>query len=103
MTILLRLFCAFVLLSCPSWVLGDDNLAKPLELASPNGQLGVALQLSTTGQPAFEVKYRETVVVSGTLGLEFAGSGPLREKLKVVGVRRASRDETYAIPVGKAS
>ena len=30
-------------------------------------------------------------------------SGPLGEGLKVVGTRRPSRDETYAIPVGKAS
>ncbi|MGI8982071.1 MAG: glycoside hydrolase family 97 protein [Pirellulaceae bacterium] len=80
-----------------------DDPAKPLTLESPDGRLRVTFQLAEQGQPAFDVVFRDTPVAAGTLGLEFAPSGPLREKLKVVDVQRSSRDETYAIHVGKAS
>jgi alpha-glucosidase len=63
----------------------------------------VTFRLDERGRPAFDVAYRDKAAATGTLGLVFAGSGPMREDLKVVGTRRASRDETYSIPVGKAS
>ncbi len=80
-----------------------EDAAQPLTLKSPDGRLRVTFQLGELGRPAFDVAYRDISVAAGTLGLEFAGSGPLHENMKVIGAQRKSRDETYAIPVGKAS
>jgi alpha-glucosidase len=85
--------------SCPLPLIA----AEPLTLESPDGRLRLTFQLDERGRPDFDVAYRDQPVATGKLGLEFAGSGPLRENLKVVDVRRQSRDESYAIPVGKAS
>ena len=64
----------------------------------------MTFRLDERGRPALRCGVpRACRSPPATLGLEFAGSGPLREGLKVVGTRRRSRDETYAIPVGKAS
>lgn len=75
----------------------------PLAVDSPDGQLRVEFRLSDRGEPAFEVTRGGAQLASGRLGLEFAGSGPLRDGFRIVGHRTASRDETYSIPVGKAS
>lgn len=81
----------------------DDNLTKPLALASPDSRLQVTFQLDEQGRPTFDAAYQHTQIVRGSLAMEFAGSGLLGEKLKVVAARRASRDEAYAVPVGKTS
>jgi alpha-glucosidase len=96
----LILVLAFGLLSPAA---ADDDISDPRVLRSPDGRLKVSIRLDAQGRPAFEVTYREVAVAAGLLGLEFAGSGPLVKNLKEIGVRRESRDETYAIAVGKAS
>ncbi|MBW3539593.1 MAG: glycoside hydrolase family 97 protein, partial [Planctomycetes bacterium] len=99
----LRLLPAVVLLLCVPTLVAADKRSEPLTLDSPDGGLRVSFRLDDRGRPTFDVAFHNTLVASGTLGLEFAGSEPLERHLKVVGTRRASRDETYAIPVGKAS
>lgn len=100
MTILfLLLFPAF----CPLPHSAAESAPETLPLDSPDGRIRVTFRLGEEGRPAFRVSYRSTVAVEGALGLEFAGSGPLRDGLEVSGFRRARRDETYAIPVGKDS
>ena len=80
-----------------------DATAGPLTLESPDGGITVTVRLEDRGTPAFAVAYRGLPVAAGTLGLRFAGAGPLAEGLTITGTRRAAVDETYAIPVGKAS
>lgn len=94
----------FVILSCgfPPQA-GADDPPRPLTLESPDGNLRVAVRAGGQAAPEFDVSYRGTTVATGSLGLEFAGSGRLGAGLSVAGTRRASRDEAYAIPVGKAS
>ncbi len=75
----------------------------PLTVASPDGRLQVAVDLDGQGTPTFAVTVAGEPVVSGTLGLVFAGSGRLGDHLRVVGTRRDTVDATFAIPVGKAS
>lgn len=77
--------------------------AEPLSLTSPDGKIEVTLQLNDRGQPTFDVKRSGAPVASGSLGLEFAERGALAERLTVIGQRTSSRDETYAIAVGKTS
>jgi alpha-glucosidase len=77
--------------------------ADPLELQSPNGTLRLTFKLDEKGTPTFETLFRDVSVASGSLGLEFADSGELGANLKVIGSKRNSHDETYAISVGKAS
>jgi alpha-glucosidase len=103
MTTHLRLLFALILSTCPLALGAAENLAQPLALESPDGRLRLTFQLGEQGHPGFDVAYRGRRVATGTLGLEFAGSGPLVENLKVVGVRRGSCDQTYAVPVGKVS
>src|SRR5690349_5511569 len=103
MTTPLRLLIALAASSCPLPLGAAETAAGPLTLASPDGRLRVTFRLDERGRPGFDVAYRDQPVATGTLGLEFAGSGPLREDLKAIDVRRRSRDETYKIPVGKAS
>jgi len=99
----LRLVIAITVASCPLPVVAAEPASEPLTMGSPDGRLRVTFRLDEGGRPDFAVAYRGKPVAAGTLGLEFAGSGPLRNDLKVVDARRQSRDETYAIPVGKAS
>ena len=103
MTKHLRLLFLSTLACLPRPLEAAEDASGPLALESPDGRLRVTFRLGERWRPAFEVAYRDIPVAAGTLGLEFAGSGPLGEGLKVVGTRRSSRDETYKIPVGKAS
>jgi alpha-glucosidase len=70
---------------------------------SPDGQLRVTSQLDDKGQATFVITRRDAPLIKGRLGLAFAESGLLAENLKLNGTSRESRDQTYAIPVGKAS
>ena len=99
MTRPLTALCALVLCSGPSWL----DAAEPITLDSPDGRLRATFRLDAGDRPGFEVAYRGKPVASGTLGLEFAGSGPLFENLTVVGSVRREVDDTYKIAVGKAS
>lgn len=47
--------------------------------------------------------YDGVAVAQGRLGLALAGAAPLRDGLEIVGVRRETRDRTYAVAVGKTS
>lgn len=80
-----------------------EGVQEPLTLASPDDNLQLTFKLGEHGRPLIDVKYRDVHVATGAMGLEFADSGRLSQKLKLVSVQRASRDEMYAIPVGKAS
>ncbi len=80
-----------------------QDVTKPLVCESPGGNLRVTLQLDETGRPTFEVASGETSIVKGGLGLTFAETGSLDRGLQIVDVQQAARDETYAIPIGKAS
>src|SRR4051794_21127996 len=95
--------CSLSLLADAAAAAAAEEVPKPLAVESPDGALRATFRLNEEGRPTFGVTYRGTAVAGGTLGLEFAGSRPLGAGLRVVDVRRASRDVTYAIPVGKAS
>ena len=103
MTMPLGSLFALILSACSPPPDRPDLAPGPLTLESPDGRLRVTIRLGERGAPCFEVDFRGKPVASGTLGLEFAGSGALRDHMKVVGTRRRSVDETYPIPVGKAS
>jgi alpha-glucosidase len=103
MTVLLRWLVFLVCLPCPWLPATAGDAPDVLTLESPDGSLRVTVRVGGPGHPSFDVAYRGTPVAAGTLGLTFAGSGALGEGLTVVGTRRATHDETYTIPVGKAS
>ena len=92
-----------VLLLCPLYLEAADTVPEPLTVNSPDGRLRVKFWLDEQGRPVFDVAYRDTSVAAGRLGLEFVGWGLLDSDLKVVSSRRKSHDQTYTIPVGKAS
>ena len=94
---------ALLLSCCPLSLATAEVPSGPLTVESPNGRLRVKVEVGEGGRPSFELIYRNQMVAGGTLGLEFAGSGPLVEHLKVVGTVRRSVDESYMIPVGKVS
>jgi alpha-glucosidase len=80
-----------------------QGVADNLSVSSPNGQLKAVLRLDDQGRPHCDVTFRQSLVASAALGLEFAEGGPLQAGLKVVGARPRTHDETYAIPVGKSA
>ena len=93
--------CSFTLCLVPVTVFAE--VMGPQTLDSPNGQLRVTIQLDAQGQAHFIVSKLDGQLIKGTLGLAFADSGLLAENLQIIGTRRESRDETYAIPVSKIS
>ena len=86
----------------PSKGISQEDL-EALTVDAPNGLLHVAFLLNAEGRPTFEATYRDVQIANGTLGLEFAKTGRLDKNFKLIGINRRSRDETYDIPVGKAS
>ncbi len=94
---------ALILASCPLPLGAAEPEAGPIAVDSPDGRLRLTFRPGEGGKPGFEVAFRGQVVASGTLGLDFAGSGPIEAGWKVGGTERRTVDETYAIPVGKAS
>jgi len=103
MRTLLRFLCLIALTVHLLPLAAAEEAQERLTLSSPDSRLRVSFNLGEHGQGAFDVSYRDMPVMEGSLGLEFTGSAPLRENLKVIGARRASRDETYTIAVGKSS
>lgn len=109
MMLLMRISLAFVLVSSAlqsRMAFGQEPAVGdygPLDVHSPAGDLHIAFRLDAEGTPRFTVLFRGKEVAGGGLGLELAEHGRLQDGLRVVGARRASRDETYSIPVGKAS
>lgn len=103
MTLHCRWSVVLVLALCALRSHAADGASLPLALESPDGHLRVTFRLDVQERPAFDVAYRDTSIAAGTLGLKFASSGMLGTNMKVVGARRTSHDETYSIPVGKAS
>ncbi|MGC1274042.1 MAG: glycoside hydrolase family 97 protein [Planctomycetaceae bacterium] len=97
------LACRRLLLALPLVLPAAASAQDDLAVKSPDGRLKVAFTLQENDEPMLTVARDGVPLASVRLGLEFAGSGPLQSGLKVVGSRTASRDETYAIPVGKTS
>ena len=91
---------ALALLACAC---DPARAAEPITLDSPDGRLRLTFRLDDGGRPGFDLAYRGKAVAGGTLGLEFAGSGPLGEGLTLGVVNRSSVDATYPVAVGKAS
>ena len=93
-----RLFLLWIFVATPLPLAAQSHL-----LYSPDGNICLSFEITSQGEASFEVDYRNSSILSGLLGLEFADSGPLKTNFRVVGHRGASRDHTYEIPVGKAS
>jgi alpha-glucosidase len=94
--------CSFSVAVCLSSL--QVAVAKESHSAvSPNKQLAVTFRLDAQNRAGFAIAQDGVALVDGSLGLAFADSGPLRENFKLHGVSRTVRDQTYKIPVGKAS
>jgi alpha-glucosidase len=77
-------------------------LAEPQVLKSPAGKVVVSFALSGDGEPAYSVTYGgKPVVADSRLGLTLRQTGPLASGFRVLDVKRASRDERYALAAGK--
>jgi len=77
--------------------------AEPATLDSPDGRLRLTFRLDDKGRPGFDAAFKGKAIASGTLGLEFAGSGPLAEGLSLGEVIPSRGDATYPVAVGKTS
>ena len=76
--------------------------AEPSVLKSPAGKVEVSFSLAEDGAPLYSVTYAGKPVVSNSrLGLTLRQTGPLAAGFRVLEVKRASRDETYALAAGK--
>ena len=80
-----------------------EPASLPAQLASPDGRIVATFRLAADGEPQFDVRYRGAPIVDGCLGLRFADADSMERGFKLLDVKRRTHDETYAIPVGKAS
>jgi alpha-glucosidase len=81
---------------------GASAQAKEVAVSSPDGHLTFHLEVTPT-DVAYRVDYgRQPVVERSLLGFDF-DSGPLGSRLRMAKVVRRNIDETYALPIGKAS
>ena len=68
--------------------------AEPAVLKSPTGKVLVSFSLAEDGTPLYSVTYAGKPVVAGSrVGLTLRQTGPLASEFRVLGVKRASRDE----------
>ena len=80
---------------------GTSHAERPIEIASPNGNIVVEFQLSST--PSYGIRYHGKILLGQSpLGMTFQDGGVLRD-LEMVETQRRSHDETYAIVAGKSS
>jgi alpha-glucosidase len=76
--------------------------AEPAVLESPTGKVAVSFSLGADGAPLYSVTYAgKPVVADSRLGLTLRETGPLAGGFRVLDVKRASRDENYALAAGK--
>ena len=76
--------------------------AEPTVLKSPGGKVEISFSLSAQGAPLYSVTFAgKPVVADSPLGLTLRQTGSLASGLRVVDVKRASRDETYTLVAGK--
>lgn len=97
-----RPIAMFLVYLCVQSAEASDHRGVP-ELTSPSGDIALTFRLDDLGQPCFDVTYQGREILSGSLGLDFAGTGPLRTNLTVTEVQHRSEDATYTISVGKVS
>ncbi|MBD3673272.1 MAG: glycoside hydrolase family 97 N-terminal domain-containing protein [Planctomycetaceae bacterium] len=99
MTTHIRFLLLFAFTICFSSGLTAQEVRQPVSLASPDGRVQVEFRLDRSGRPVFEVGFHNVPLVSGGLGLEFAETGKLSERLKITDIQRTEHDTTYAVPV----
>ena len=76
-------------------------LAEPSVLTSPTGRVEVSFALAKDGSPTYSVSYGgKPVAADSRLGLTLRQTAPLAAGFRVLEVKRASRDETYALVAG---
>jgi len=91
--------CALLVLGCLAVPAGA---AEPTVLKSPAGKVEISFTLGAGGAPLYSVTYAgKPVVADSRLGLTLRETGPLAGGFRVLDVKRASRDETYALVAGK--
>jgi alpha-glucosidase len=75
----------------------------PLRLLSPDKQLEMTFALDKESAPVYSISYQSRpLLITSSLGIEFKQGGLLSKKMRVTGVRRIARDETYTLAAGKA-
>ena len=94
----------FLPLLLAGWLLAFNAFAqKTLVLRSPDGQLTYRFRL-TLQAPVYAVEFHgKAIVEESPLGLVFQQGGAWGAGLRQVSAKTTTTDETYALPVGKAS
>ena len=74
------------------------------DLQSPDGNLKLTFSLTTNGQPAYQLTYKDKpVVATSTLGLQLVGGNDLMSGFTQTDCRRTSFDETWQPVWGEES
>ena len=79
-------------------------LCQAEDLQSPDGNLKLTFSLTTNGQPAYQLTYKDKpVVATSTLGLQLEGGNDLMSGFTQTDCRRTSFDETWQPVWGEES
>jgi alpha-glucosidase len=93
-----NLLLVSALLSCAAPL----TASEPTTLLSPTGKVEITFALTAEGAPLYSVSFAgKPVVADSPLGMTLRQTAPLTSGFRVVGVQRASRDETYTLVAGK--
>jgi alpha-glucosidase len=88
--------------SCASASARSQTATLPLKLTSPNKQLEITFTINSDGAPAYQIVFRNHLVIAtSSLALDLKQGGLLERGLQLVTARRGTNDETYTLIAGK--
>lgn len=72
------------------------------QVQSPNGDITIEFDLTTTGAPQYSVSFKGTEVIKpSTMGFEFQGQNPMASGFEIDKVENLSFSETWEMPWGE--
>jgi alpha-glucosidase len=88
--------------SCASFSARSQTAMLPLKLTSPNKQLEITFTINSDGAPAYQIVFRNHLVIAtSSLALDLKQGGLLERGLQLVTARRGTHDEIYTLIAGK--
>src|SRR6188474_971420 len=76
--------------------------ARAVEVRSPDGRIGVTVDVDANGTPRYSMRYMGTEIMpAGFLGMRFASQPAFDDGFRIAGSTSATFDETWEQPWGE--
>ncbi len=94
-TVLLVLLVSFIMCM-------QDRKSNIRAIVSPDGNIQVEFFLSPDGEPAYNIKYKQEIIIDTSfLGLNFRDAPPFSDEFKMIKTESRSFNETWEMPWGE--